>query len=151
MKTAAFALSALALAASASAATINKARSAQSDGSYAPAPSGSSPPTPAQGQPQQGQSDSSSVPSYYLDFTTQQLGADSQYSDASGTIDVSISGGDVLISVAVVNPADNAACFVRDAQGNQIRAFGGPDQDVDSVQFVEADGKQARSIHCQPA
>lgn len=139
MKASLIVSAALTLVSTATAATINKAR--QEQPSY-PAGDASSPDyTPAPG---------SSEPSYTLYYTSQLQGSQSSPS-VDGNVYVSLQSGDVLISVQVVNPADDAACFVRDAQGNQIRAFGGPDQDVDSIQFQYDDGKQARSINCQPA
>lgn len=91
------------------------------------------------------------IPSYTLTYTSVLAGTQTLPSDGNGDISVSLAEGDVLNSVAVNNPADNADCVVRDAWGNQIRAFGGPGQDVDSVEFVFDDGKQARSIACSPA
>jgi hypothetical protein len=113
------------LSATATAATINRARSPQTS--------------------------SPSVPSYTVTFTSQLEGSQTLYSAADGTVSDTLAPGDVLYSIAVNNPADNANCVVRDVWGNQIRAFGGPGQDVDSVTFVEADGKQVRYIACVPA
>lgn len=115
------------LSTAASAATINRARAA----------------SPQQNSP--------SVPSYTVDYTSQYAGSQTLYSAADGTIAATLSPGDVLISIAVNNPADNANCFVRDVWGNQLRALGGPGQYVDSVQFVESEGRQARYVNCVPA
>ena len=56
-----------------------------------------------------------------------------------------------LTSASIYNPADNAQCTLRDRWGNQVRAFGGPSQDVDSVELVKADGIQVFSLYCAPA
>lgn len=112
--------------------------SSQDSWSDAPAPSPSSAPSG----------------SYTLYFNTQWSGGVQHYnrqSDANGAISVTLQQGDVLQSVEVKNPADNANCFVKDAQGNQIRAFGGPAQTQDSIKFEEADGKLAASISCELA
>ena len=116
------------LSTTASAVSINRARAAE--------------PQPAS---------TSSYPSYTLSYSSQYAGYQTLYSAADGTISTTLSPGDVLISIAVNNPADNANCVVRDVWGNQIRAFGGPGQEVNSIDFVQNDGKQVRYIACVPA
>lgn len=50
------------------------------------------------------------------------------------------------------NPPEGATCVARDVQGNQVRAFGGPNfGNVDAVDFVPNDGKQIFSLACGPA
>jgi len=74
-------------------------------------------------------------------------------SDPNGIVSASFypSNYDFLTSASIYNPANNVQCTLRDRFGNQVRAFGGPDQAVDSVQLVEADGIQVFSLFCAPA
>jgi hypothetical protein len=74
-------------------------------------------------------------------------------SDPNGIVSASFSptSTDFLTSASIYNPANNAQCTLKDKWGNQIRAFGGPNQAVDSVELVEADGIQVFSLFCGPA
>jgi hypothetical protein len=74
-------------------------------------------------------------------------------SDPNGIVSASFSpsDSDFLTSASISNPADNAQCTLKDQWGNQVRAFGGPNQDVDSVELVKADGIQVFSLFCAPA
>jgi hypothetical protein len=74
-------------------------------------------------------------------------------SDPNGVVSASFtpSDYDFLTSATIYNPADNVQCTLRDQWGNQVRAFGGPGQDVDSVELVKADGIQVFSLFCAPA
>lgn len=57
-----------------------------------------------------------------------------------------------LTSATINDPSLTAQCVTRDVQGNQVRAFGGPNfGDVESVQFVPADGRQIYTIACSIA
>jgi hypothetical protein len=73
-------------------------------------------------------------------------------SDPNGIVSASFSPSvsDFLTSASIDNPADNAQCTLKDQRGNQVRAFGGPNQGVDSVELVEADGIQVFSLYCAP-
>jgi len=74
-------------------------------------------------------------------------------SDSNGIVSASFapSSNDFLASASINNPADNVQCTLSDQWGNQVRAFGGPNQFVDSVELVEADGIQVFSLFCAPA
>lgn len=55
-------------------------------------------------------------------------------------------------SITINDPSLTAQCFTDDSQGNQVRAFGGPNfGDVESVQFVQQDGQQIFSLACDIA
>ncbi len=90
----------------------------------------------------------------YTVSTVESNGAQNSYpSDPNGIVSVSFQPTqyDFLTSAGISNPADNAQCTLRDQWGNQVRAFGGPNQDVDSVELVQADGIQVFSLFCAPA
>lgn len=74
-------------------------------------------------------------------------------SDSNGKVSASFSpsDSDFLISASIYNPANNAQCTLKDQWGDQVRAFGGPNQFVDSVELVKADGIQVFSLSCAPA
>jgi hypothetical protein len=57
---------------------------------------------------------------------------------------------DYLTYAGIRNPDDNVQCTLKDRFGYQVRAFGGPNQDVDSVELVKADGIQVFSLSCVP-
>jgi hypothetical protein len=90
----------------------------------------------------------------YTVTTVESNGATSTLtSDPNGIVSASFSpsDSDFLTSASISNPADNAQCTLKDQWGNQVRAFGGPNQDVDSVELVKADGIQVFSLFCAPA
>lgn len=90
----------------------------------------------------------------YTVSTVESNGAQNTYpSDANGIVSVWFqpSQSDFLSYASIDNPADNAQCTLKDQWGNQVRAFGGPNQDVDSVDLVQADGIQVYSLVCAPA
>jgi WD40 repeat protein len=89
----------------------------------------------------------------YTVTTVESNGVTSTFtSDPNGIVSASFSpsNDDFLASASIYNPANNAQCTLRDQWGNQVRAFGGPDQGVDSVELVEADGIQVFSLYCAP-
>jgi WD40 repeat protein len=89
----------------------------------------------------------------YTVTTVESNGVTSTFtSDPNGIVSASFSpsNDDFLTSASIYNPANNAQCTLRDQWGNQVRAFGGPDQGVDSVELVEADGIQVFSLYCAP-
>jgi hypothetical protein len=71
-------------------------------------------------------------------------------SDPSGSVFTTFQSPDFLVTATIYNPADNVQCVARDQWGNQVRAFGGPLQDVDSITLVENDGKQVSTLSCTP-
>ena len=73
-------------------------------------------------------------------------------SDPNGIVSASFSpsNDDFPTSASIYNPANDVQCTLRDQWGNQVRAFGGPNQDVDSVELVEPDGIQVFSLFCAP-
>ena len=90
----------------------------------------------------------------YTVSTTESNGAQNTYpSDPNGIVSVSFqpSQSDFLSYASIVNPADNAQCTLKDQWGSQIQAFGGPNQYVDSVELVQADGIRVLSLFCAPA
>jgi len=89
----------------------------------------------------------------YTVTTVESNGVTSTFtSDPNGIVSASFSpsNDDFLTSASIYNPANNAQCTLRDQWGNQVRAFGDPDQGVDSVELVEADGIQVFSLYCAP-
>src|ERR1700722_3651637 len=60
------------------------------------------------------------------------------------------STSDFLTSASINNPANNVQCTLTDKWNDQVRAFGGPNLGVDSVDLVEADGIQVVSLCCAP-
>lgn len=90
----------------------------------------------------------------YTVSTVESNGAQNTYpSDPNGIVSVSFqpSQYDFLTYASIDNSADDAQCTLKDQWGYQVRAFGGPSQDVDSVELVQADGIQVFSLFCAPA
>jgi hypothetical protein len=93
------------------------------------------------------------APSYTVTTVESNGATNTLTSDSNGNVSASFSPSDLdyLTSASINNPADNVQCVLNDQWGYQVRAFGGPNQAVDSVELVEADGIQVFSLTCAPA
>jgi hypothetical protein len=90
----------------------------------------------------------------YTVTTVESTGVSTTFTpDANGIVSTAFSPSDAdwLSSANIYNTADNVQCTLRDRWGNQVRAFGGPGQDVDGVELVKADGIQVYTMFCGPA
>ena len=92
-------------------------------------------------------------PQYTVTIVTSDGVSNTLTSDTAGNVFDAFNPSVAFLASATINdPSLTAQCVTRDAQGNQVRGFGGPNfGDVESVQFAPADGEQIYTIACNIA